>query len=331
MHRLITIATFLCLLFMPRAVLLGQGNAKPVKISRPGWSVPYFNFDQDPKLADRLRKQLGEAEYEVMRQTSTPSAWPERLASETSRQSAAGKENIGRMNMWMVSTLNSRYVLLWVPAARNTHLPPGWKSSNNFYMVWDRLGVAMTSDSVKPDSYASLTFKKTGSSTNGSAAFWSVLNRLLQDYPEDFRNAKGKEIDKEVKLVLSSKAYRSKWQLPGFEDGGTILSGDGKKAQFVATKGKYASQDAARKAFDALVQEISNMPANACCGWAEMPEQTRSLVTVHAWVHFDGADRYPDSFERMTLQVHLVKTNTWDSDKMVLADAWMVNLRIHEL
>jgi len=256
------------------------------------------------------------------------SAWPTALSTLDKRNSGS-REMMKQYNIYYVADIGSDAVLLWIPMEINKHMPEDMRDKTDFLVMIGKDAVQL-GDKVSLYGDAENEDESSNSQTSpidmNAVGFEKQLINIVADFQYGFKHITGEVIKAEEGSLDFGENFTSQIKLEGSDESylaKVMLSRD---LSFIATFGDYLKKDEAISKYRQLISRIDKV-VFPCCTFVKNDEYSGDALTNQAYLPFDLGGKMADEFDKIVLEVEMIKGFKL-TDDFKLLDEWSVVLRV---
>jgi hypothetical protein len=313
----------------PNSTSAYTSTGTPAKINATGGMYSDYNLNTS---AGALRSKLGDALFDEVATYCIDDNWPEGIKTFSNREKVRTRMN--DYKAYMIAEYDGKYILR-IPANENGFMPYDMRPARDIYFVINKTDVTLGSSSSGSSSAqygTSNTFSDSRPATvnyNTIVGFGAQLNALMEAYPGNFENIKGDKLPEDTKDAFKTQEWYSKVKLEGSEK--TIVRKEwlGSTCSVQAYYNEYKSKDDAMNKYRELIKKVQDA-ALPCCTMVQNDEYTSSEITSTAWLPFDLSGKMGPGYDKIILEVRVIKLLDIDKETFKTSDKWFVSLSVYK-
>jgi len=300
----------------------------PAKINSTGGMYSDYNLNTS---ASALRSKMGSTLFDEVATYCKDDNWPEGIKTFEGREKVRSQMN--DYKAYMIAEYDAKYILR-IPASENGFMPYNMRPARDIYFVINKtdvtLGKSSTGSSAEyGTSNAFLDSRPATVNYTNIVGFGAQLNALMEAYPGNFESIKGDKLPENSKDVFKTEEWYSKVKLEGSEK--TIVRKEwlGSTCSVQAYYKEYKNKDDAMNKYRELIKKVSDT-AMPCCTMVQNDEYTSSEITSTAWLPFDLSGKMGPGYDKIILEVRVIKLLDIDSKTFTTSDKWFVSLSVYK-
>ncbi len=304
------------------------GKGTPAKINSTGGM--YSDYDLNTS-ASALRSKLGSTLFDEVATYCKDDNWPEGIKTFEGREKVRSRMN--DYKAYMIAEHDAKYILR-IPASENGFMPYDMRPAHDIYFVINKTDVTVGKSSTGSSaeygtSNAFLDSRPASPNYNNVVGFAAQLNALMEAYPGNFENIKGDKLPENSKDIFKTEEWYSKVKLEGSEK--TIVRKEwlGSTCSVQAYYNDYKNKDDAMNKYRELVKKVKDT-AMPCCTMVQNDEYTSSEITSTAWLPFDLGGKMGPGYDKIILEVRVIKLLDIDKETFTTSDKWFVSLSVYK-
>lgn len=304
------------------------GKGTPAKINATGGMYSDYNLNTS---AGALRSKLGNALFDEVATYCIDDNWPEGIKTFSNREKVRTRMN--DYKAYMIAEYDGKYILR-IPANENGFMPYDMRPARDIFFVINKADVTLGKSSTGSSAEygTSNTFLDSRPATvnyNNVVGFGAQLNALMEAYPGNFENIKGDKLPEDSKDAFKTQEWYSKVKLEGSEK--TIVRKEwlGSTCSVQAYYNEYKSKDDAMNKYRELIKKVQDA-ALPCCTMVQGDEYTSSEITSTAWLPFDLSGKMGPGYDKIILEVRVIKLLDIDTKTYTTSDKWFVSLSVYK-